>query len=98
MRNAEHILFPMVQGVKASDRALGSYCMLHRLSLALVEDFQLLPAVLTRLDRFQTHSASRVKAEVPALGSLLALLSLTPAARHSWVQMVRHTAMTSMRE
>ena len=87
----------MVQGVKASDRALGSYCMLHRLSLALVEDFQLLPAVSIRLDRFQSHRASRVKAEVPALGSLLALLSMTPASRHSWPQLVSHTVHINTR-
>ncbi len=85
----------LMQGVKASDRALASYCMLHRLSLALVEDFHLLPAVLARLDRFQSHRACRVKTEVPALGSLLALLSLTPATRHSWLNLVSLTRMIS---
>ena len=79
----------LMQGVRASDRALGSYCMLHRLALALVEDFRLLPAVLACLDRFQTKRASRVKSEVPALGPLLAMLSLSPAARHSWIHLVR---------
>ena len=77
-----------LQGVRASDRALSSYCALHRLSLALVEDFRLLPSVLHKLDRFQTSKAARLKAEVPALGSLLALLSLTPASRHSWNMLV----------
>ncbi|KAK9867221.1 hypothetical protein WJX84_008701, partial [Apatococcus fuscideae] len=78
------VLLLMDKGVAASDRALTSYCMLHRLSLALVEDFKLLPAVLTRLDRFQKAPASRVKAQTPNLGWLIALLSLTPATRHSW--------------
>ena len=77
-----------MQGVRASDRALTSYCMLHRLSLALVEDFRLLPYVLTKLDSFQTSRTARLKANVPALGSLLALLSLSPASRHSWSKMV----------
>lgn len=80
-----------MQGVAASDRALTSYCMLHRLSLALVEDFKLLPAVLTRLDRFQKAPASRVKAQTPNLGWLIALLSLTPATRHSWRNLVSHS-------
>ena len=45
------IVLLMDKGVAASDRALVTYCSLHRLYLALAEDFDLLPQaskVLTR--------------------------------------------------
>ena len=40
------------QGVAASDRALITYCSLHRLFLALAEDFNLLPLAAECLDRY----------------------------------------------
>ena len=45
------IVLVMDNGVAASDRALVTYCSLHRLYLAVAEDFNLLPQaskILTR--------------------------------------------------
>ena len=88
----------LLQGVKASDNALGSYCMLHRLSLALVEDYNLLPTLASSLDRFKISRTARLKSAVPSLGPFVALLSLTPSKRHSWQTMVSSIEHQGCRE
>ena len=45
------IVLVMDNGVAASDRALVTYCSLHRLYLALAEDFNLLPRASKLLTR-----------------------------------------------
>lgn len=48
------IVLLMDKGVAASERALITYCSLHRLFLALAEDFNLFPLAAERLDRYAT--------------------------------------------
>ena len=45
------IVLLMDKGVAASERALITYCGLHRLFLALAEDFNLFPQAAARMDR-----------------------------------------------
>ena len=52
------------KGMVASERALITYCSLHRLFLALAEEFNLCPLAATCMDRWAT----------PALGSGLRLI------------------------
>jgi len=70
------------RGVAASQRALTTYCMLHRLLLALCERYSLWSTVSNRLNHFLAHPNNRVKAVYPNLGHIYPLLSLSPA--HEW--------------
>ncbi|KAK9845157.1 hypothetical protein WJX84_002851 [Apatococcus fuscideae] len=81
------IVLIMDKGLAVSDRALATYCNLHRLYLALAEDFNLGPQASKILTRFANEPASRVKSQTPNLGWLIPILSLGTQASHTWKEM-----------
>jgi ubiquitin-protein ligase/stress response protein SCP2 len=65
-------------GIQASEAALTGYCQLHRLLLGLIDHYpELRLTVHRRLDQFIRHKDKRVKSECPALGDVMALLSVS---------------------
>ncbi|KAK9843303.1 hypothetical protein WJX74_010075 [Apatococcus lobatus] len=81
------IVLLMDKGVAASERALVTYCSLHRLFLALAEDFNLFTLAADRMDRFLKVPASRVKAQTPNMGWFIPLLTLGTCPDHTWKRM-----------
>jgi len=75
------------KGVHASERALDGYCAMHRLLVALVEEFSLHSQVRSRLREFMTKGAARKKEACPGLGSMVALVSVCDAV--PWVEFIR---------
>lgn len=69
-------------GLAASERALNTYCGLHRLLLALCDRHSMWERVDRRVGRFVTQPAQRVKSEAPSLGHMVPLLALS--RRHDW--------------
>ncbi|KAL4860149.1 Ubiquitin-conjugating enzyme E2 B [Chlorella vulgaris] len=70
------------QGVAASERALNTYCGLHRLLLALCDHYQLWEKAERRVQRFLSSEAQQSKSETPSLGHLVPLLAVS--RRHNW--------------
>ncbi|KAK9828625.1 hypothetical protein WJX72_001162 [[Myrmecia] bisecta] len=70
------------KGLGLSERALHTYCSLHRLLLALIEHYDLFEAAHQRLDAFLSRPANRVKSACPSLGVLVPLLSVS--SKHTW--------------
>lgn len=67
-----------LQGMAASERALSTYCSLHRLFLALADHHALHSKAAAILSRFMTQSASRHKSQTPNLGWFIPLMALAP--------------------
>lgn len=74
-------------GVHASERVLDGYCQVHRLLLALIEEYRLEAVVERRLRDFITRPSARSKEACPGLGVMAALISVCDSV--SWVDFVR---------
>lgn len=81
------------KGIAVSEVALIGYCQLHRLLLAVIQNFPELKLVVRkRLDDFLHKPETRTKEFTPSLGELLTLLSVSDT--HGWNQL----AMAYLRE
>lgn len=69
-------------GTAASERALNTYCGLHRLLLALCDRHGLWERAERRVGRFLSQEAQRTKEQAPNLGLLVPLLAAS--RRHDW--------------
>ncbi|KAL4434269.1 hypothetical protein ABPG75_000710 [Micractinium tetrahymenae] len=69
-------------GTAASERALNTYCGLHRLLLALCDRHALWERAERRVGRFLSQEVQRTKGQAPNLGQLVPLLALS--RRHDW--------------
>eukprot|EP01035_Chromulina_nebulosa_P023592 gene23592-30592_t len=73
-------------GIEDVDSVLRGYCMLHRLFIALVQQYpQLQTEIFKRLQLFMTQSSKRSKQECPDLGNLMPLLSVCD--RLGWIDL-----------
>jgi len=70
-----------------SERVLEGYCQVHRLLLALIQEYRLERVVERRLRDFVDKSASRSKEICPALGTMAALASVCDSV--PWGEFVR---------
>lgn len=66
----------------STERALDTYCALHRLLLALCDRHGLWGAAERRVQGFLSSSARRSKEAVPSLGALIPLLAVSRC--HEW--------------
>ncbi|EFN51646.1 hypothetical protein CHLNCDRAFT_54899 [Chlorella variabilis] len=73
-------------GTAASERALNTYCGLHRLLLALCDHHGLWERAEQRLQRFLSCEAHRTKSQAPSLGNLVPLLAVS--RQHDWRQVL----------
>jgi hypothetical protein len=67
-----------------AERALDTYCALHRLLLALCDRHGLWEAAERRVQRFLSSAAQRCKEATPSLGALVPLLAVSRC--HDWRQ------------
>lgn len=70
----------------AAERALNTYCGLHRLLLALCDHHGLWERAEQRLQRFLSCEAHRTKSQAPSLGNLVPLLAVS--RQHDWRQVL----------
>ncbi len=56
----------LLQGMEASQKAISSYCTVHRLLLALADTYNLWDEASNRLDAFLSHDSHRSKVESSA--------------------------------
>lgn len=77
-----------MQGMAASERAMATYCSLHRLFLALADTFRLHTCAAAQLACFMRDPQQRAKDRTPNLGWLLPLFTLTAGnPQLSWAGM-----------
>jgi hypothetical protein len=57
----------MLQGVKASQKAINTYSSVHRLLLALAEHYDLWEEAARRLDRFLASESAKTKVTLKEL-------------------------------
>ena len=72
------------KGVSASEKAMDGYCSLHRLFMALVEHYHLIPSIEGEVLRFVKDEASRTKERCPNLGNFASLLSVCCSSATTW--------------
>lgn len=77
-----HCVLLMDKGIHASTKALDGYFALHRLLLALVEEYPSLQKIVNhRLITFIQDPKSRSKSETPNLGNFIIFLSISDKIR-----------------
>lgn len=70
------------KGVHASEKAIEGYFLLHRLFVALIQEFPRLRAIIDqRISAFMANESSRHKDRYPSLGDFLPLISVS---RYTW--------------
>ncbi|KAK9802996.1 hypothetical protein WJX73_007334 [Symbiochloris irregularis] len=72
------VVLLMDKGIAASERALATYCSLHRLFLAIADHHSLHSRAANMLTRFMTQPDARLKAQTPNLGWFIPLMALAP--------------------
>jgi len=81
------------KAIAPSEKVLEVFCQLHRLMIALIEQFPSLRTTIhQRLDTFVRHPSSRVKKICPNLGQLIPLLVVSQS--YEW----RHLAIAYLQE
>jgi stress response protein SCP2 len=84
------------KGVCASEKAIDVYCALHRLFLALVEQYNLLKCVEARVVAFCRQSTLRAKSKCPNLGIFASLISVCASDATSWLRVLPAVMTESM--
>jgi stress response protein SCP2/ubiquitin-protein ligase len=77
------------KGVRASERAIEGYCMMHRLFLALCERFNLWNRAEQEVIKFRNSPRAQTKEQCPDLGRLMARLSVCSSEDTAWKEVVR---------